>query len=511
VRPLRSLTAQQLPGTEDASYPFWSPDNKQIAFFSNGKMKRIDATGGPALKICDAPNGRGGTWNSAGVILFSPDNTTGLSLVSAAGGVPVVVTHAESSRMQDNHRWPMFLPDGNHFLYVTQSIGAGGASEKDVLIAGSLSDSSYRNELLHVSSNMEFTRGHLLYYQQKTLMARPFDPDKIQFTGDAIPIAEDVLYGSARSKASFSTSETGILLYQGGFTTRNRLVFVDRTGREVQSLVEGASLGNGKISPDGKIIVYAQEDPQVGTLDLWLYEIARQIRTRFTFDPVTESTPNWSSDGTTIVYSSAKGGRFALYAKSTTTSDSARLLYSSSSNNFASSWSTDGKYLLFFSTGDAKTKVDLYVLPLSGDHIPIDFLKTEFNEVLGQFSPDQRWVAYSSNASGQVEIYIRPFPNSGAQWQVSKSGGGFPIWGHDGKELYFATANRKLMSVAIKAVGAGIEIGEEHELFDLDSRGRAQISDVTADGSKFLISVLPAGLVQPITMVTNWDAEVRKK
>jgi Tol biopolymer transport system component len=511
VRPLRSLTAQQLPGTEDASYPFWSPDNKQIAFFSNGKMKRIDATGGPALTICDAPNGRGGTWSSAGVILFAPDNTTGLSKVSAAGGMPVVVTRPDTGLREDNHRFPIFLPDRSHFLYITQSIGAGGASEKDELIAGSLSDSSYRNELLHVSSNMQFTRGYLLYYQQKTLMARPFDPDKIQFTGDAVPIAEDVLYGSARSKASFSTSETGILLYQGGFTTRNRLVFVDRTGREVQSLAEGASLGNAKLSPDGKTIVYAQEDPQVGTLDLWVYEITRQIRTRFTFDPVTESTPNWSPDGTTIVYSSARGARIALYAKSRATSDSARLLYSSSFNNYASSWSADGKYLLFYSTGDAKTKVDLHVLPLSGDHTAIDFLKTEFIEVLGQFSPDQRWVAYQSDASGQFEIYIRPFPNSGAQWQVSKSGGSFPIWGRDGKELYFASVNRKLMSVAIKAVGTGFEIGEEHELFDMDLRGRAQVSDVTADGSKFLISVSPAGLVQPITMVTNWDAEVRKK
>jgi serine/threonine protein kinase len=511
VRPLRSLTAQQLPGTEDASYPFWSPDNKQIAFFSNGKMKRIDATGGPALTICDAPNGRGGSWSAAGLILFAPDNTTGLSKVSAAGGMPVVVTRPDAVRGEDNHRFPMFLPDGNRFLYITQSVGAGGASEKDELIAGSLSDSSYRNELLHISSNMQLSRGHLLYYQQKTLMARPFDPDKIQFTGDAVPIAEDVLYGSARSKASFSASETGVLLYQGGFTTRNRLVMVDRTGREVQSLAEGASLASAKLSPDGKTIVYAQEDPQVGTQDLWLYEIARQIRTRFTFDPVSENTPNWSPDGTNIVYSSARGARVALYEKSTATSDSARLLYSSSFNNFASSWSADGKYLLFYSTGDAKTKVDLHVFPFSGERTPVDFLKTEFVEVLGQFSPDQRWVAYQSNASGQFEIYIRPFPNSGAQWQVSKSGGNSPVWARDGKELYFASANRKLMSVAIKAAANRVEIGEEHELFDLDSRGPAQMSDVTADGGKFLISVSPAGLVQPVTMVTNWDAEVRNK
>jgi len=512
VRPLRSLVAQQLPGTEDAFYPFWSPDNKQIGFFTNGKMKKVDAVGGPVLTICEAQNGRGGTWNSAGIILFAPDNSTGLSKVPASGGTPVVVTHPDTIHSpEDNHRWPVFLPDGVHFLYVTQSTGISGASETGEIIAGSLTDSSYRNVLLHASSNIELTRGYLLYYQQKTIMARPFDMDKIQFTGDAVPIAQDILYGTARSKASFTTSDNGILLYQGGFTSRNRLVFVDRTGQEVQELAEGPAVGNGKLSPDGKTIVYAQEDTQVGTLDLWLYEISRGIRTRFTFDPATEGSPLWSPDGKTIAYSWAKGARIALYMKSAVTSDSSHLLYSSNLNNFPTSWSSDGKYILFHSVGDAKTKVDLHVLSLSGDHTATDFLKTEFNEVVGQFSPDMRWVAYISNASGQNEVYIRPFPNGGTQWQVSKSGGTSPLWRHDGKELYFISASRKLVAVQTKVVGDAIEIGAEHELFDLDSRGPAQPNDVTADGSKFLVSVFPAGLVQPITMVTNWDSELKKK
>jgi eukaryotic-like serine/threonine-protein kinase len=511
VRPLRSLTFLQLPGTDDAFYPFWSPDNKQIAFFSNGRLKRVDATGGPVLTICDAPNGRGGTWNSAGVILFAPDNTTGLSKVAAVGGAPVVVTRLDSSQKEDNHRFPMFLPDGVHFLYATQTVGAGGATEQDRVLAGSLSDSSYRTELFHASSNMAFVRGHLLYFQQKTLMARPFDPEKISFTGDAVPIAENVLYGTARSKASFSVSETGILLYQGGFTSLNRLVFIDRTGREIQSLAEGASLANARLSPDEKMLAYAQEDPQTGTLDIWLNEIARSVRSRFTFDPSTENNPVWSPDGKSIIYSWVRGARAGLYMKSAVTSDTAHLLYSSSTNNFSSSWSSDGMSLAFFSAGDARTKTDLWVLPLSGDHTAVPFLKTQFNEVLPRFSSDRRWVAYMSDASGQFEVYIRPFSNSGAQWQVSRSGGGLPLWKADGKELYFVSLNRRVIAVDIKSTPTGIEIGAEHELFDLDARGPAQISDVTADGSKFLVSVSPAGLTQPITMVTNWDAELKKK
>ena len=511
VQQLRSLIALQLPGTDDALYPFWSPDNREIAFFANGRMKRVDATGGPVLTICDAPNGRGGTWNSAGIILFAPDNTSGLSKVSAAGGAPSVVTRLDSSHREDNHRWPLFLPDGIHFLYTTQTTGAGGASEQDRVLEGSLSDTSFRTELFHASSNMAFVRGHLLYFQQKTLMARAFDPEKISFTSDAVPIAENVLFGTARSKASFTASGTGILLYQGGFTSLNRLVFVDRTGREVQSLAEGASLGNARLSPDQKIVAYAQEDPQTGTGDIWLNEIARGVRTRFTFDPATENNPVWSPDGKSIAYSWARGARASLYVRSAVTSDTAHLLYSSSTNNVATDWSSDGMSILFYSTGDAKTKVDLNVLPLNGNHEPVVFLKTQFAEVFGRFSADQRWVAYMSDASGQYEVYIRPFANSGAQWQVSKSGGITPIWRHDGKELYFISNSRKVIAVDLKASLAGIEIGAEHELFDLDARGPAQLTDVTSDGGRFLISVSPAGLTQPITMVTNWDAELKKK
>ena len=510
VRPMRSLTAQQLPGTAGANYPFWSPDNKQIAFFADGKLKRIDAAGGPALTICDAPNGRGGTWNSAGVILFAPENSSGLSKVSAAGGAPTVVTRPDTSRKEQNHRFPTFLPNGDHFLYMTQT-GSGGPSEQDEIVAGSLSDSSYRNALLHASSNMAVARGHLVYFQQKTLMARPFDSEAIRFVGDAMPIAEDVLYGQARSKASFSASVTGILLYQAEFTSHTRMTIVDRTGREVQSFFHRTLRGPGRLSKDGRIIAYGQEDLQKGTADIWLYDIGRAISTRFTFDAASEQDPVWSPDGASIVYSWFKGGHYDLYVKSANGTDTAQVLYSSGFNKFPANWSADGQYISFTSLGSARTKADLYLLPLSGDRKPIDVLKTEFNEALGKFSPDGRWISYFSDASGRGEVYIRPFPNSGAQWQVSKSGGGASYWRGDGKELYFVASNRKVMSVEITAKGNMLEIGREQALFDLDARGPASLFDVTGDGTSFLVSVAPAAQVQPITMVTNWDAEVKKK
>ncbi len=242
VRALRSLTAQQLAGTDGASYPFWSPDNKQIAFFADGKLKKIDAAGGPVLTICDAPQGRGGAWNSAGTILFSPTGSSGLSKVFAAGGASMVVTRSDISQQGQSHRFPIFLPDGDHFLYAIMAEGSG-PSERDSIIAGSLSDSTFRRVLLHASSNMAFARGHLLYFEQKTLMARPFDTDQLRFDGDAVPVAEDLLYFPARIKASFSASETGILLYQTEFTSHTRMTIIDRSGREVQSFFDRTLVG----------------------------------------------------------------------------------------------------------------------------------------------------------------------------------------------------------------------------------------------------------------------------
>jgi serine/threonine protein kinase len=510
VRSLNSLAALPLPGTEDATYPFWSPDSRFIGFFASGKLKKIEATGGPPLTICDAPQGRGGTWNNEGVIVFAPSNATGLSKVSAAGGDPTPVTRIDSSRHEVNHRWPWFLPDGKHFLYVNQT-STTGQTENDVIFAASL-DSSVNKVTLHAGSNMAYVNGYLLFVRQDNLMAQPFDPDKLEFKGDAVPIAQQIQYSALRSKGMYSVSQNGVLVYQsGGGTLPSKFEWFDRNGRESASFGDRTPNVVAVLSPDGKRIALDSYDEQSRNVDVWIYDIARGASTRLTFDQAVDVVPVWSPDGKSIVFSSNRKGHFDFYRKSCSGTGTEELLSESKLEKYATSWSSDGQYICYSTTGDPKTKWDLWILPLSGDRKPMPFLLTEFNEWVGSFSPDGRWIAYQSDESGRYEIYVRPFQGSEGKWQVSTGGGESPVWNHNGHELFFTSADRRLMAVDVKAAGSTFEAGTPHALFELDARGQGEWRDVSADGQRFLMSVTPGATSVPLTLVANWDNELRKK
>ncbi len=510
IRPLNSLLPLPLSGTDGAEYPFWSPDSRSIAFFAAGKLKKIDASGGPSLTICDATQGRGGAWNRDGIIIFAPSNADGLYKVSAAGGAPVRITHIDSTLHQVNHRWPFFLPDGKHFLY-TDMTSPTGANENDQVFVGSL-DSSINKPILHAGSNTIFTRGYLLFVRQENLMAQPFDPSSFALTGEAVPIAQQIQFANIRSKGIFSTSENGELVYQSsGGAQATRFIWFDRNGRESEIFGDRPIDNSASLSPDGRKIAFDSYDPQARNLDVWLYDLGKNVSTRLTFDPLADRNALWSPDGQTIVFSSNRKGHFDIYQKKADGTGAEEPLFISNVEKGATDWSRDGHYICLSVNGKPGTKWDLWILPMFGNRKPYPFLETEFSEWSGAFSPDSRWIAYQSDESGRYEIYVRPFQGAEGKWQVSTTGGLNPIWRPDGHELYYESAERKLMAVEVSGTGSTFQAGTPHPLFDIDSKGQGSIQAIAPNAQRFLLTVAPGASSVPVTIVMNWDAEMGKK
>jgi serine/threonine protein kinase len=508
LRALNSLAALPLPGTAGAQYPFWSFDGKTIAFFADGKLKRVDATGGPVTTICDAPNGRGGSWNQAGTIVFAPASDSPIHRVAAAGGMSSAITALDTARKETSHRWPSFLPDGEHFVYTTQV--SGGGSEGAIL-GGALGDSG-RTEILALSSNAAFVNGHLTYVRQNNLIAHPFDPGTLAFTGDPVPIAERLVHSEPRSRSIFSSSRNGILVYQAGSSRPPVVCIVDRNGKVLSQLKSGEVSNWADFSPDGKLIALDNYDTASKNYDVWIYDIARSISTRFTFDAAAESVPVFSPDGATVMFSSDRGKSTDLYVKGVGGMSGEELLFGSTLEKYVTSWSPDGASVLLSTRGDPKTKWDVLLLPLTGEKKPVPLCQSEFSEWLGMFSPDGRWVAYQSDESGRYEVYVRSVDPRGGKWQVSSSGGDRPHWPRRSNEIIYVSADRKVMAAAVKHSPASFEIIRTAPLFELNTRGVGTFHAVSSDGQKFLVQYSGAeGESSPVTLVVNWQEELKGK
>ncbi|MEP6707319.1 MAG: protein kinase, partial [Pyrinomonadaceae bacterium] len=468
VRPLDALTAQPLPGTDGISSPlFWSPESRFIGFFAGGKLKKIDASGGPPQTICDAPNGRGGTWNREGVILFAPNTSGPLHRVSAAGGASTAVTKLDESRRQTTHGWPYFLPDGHHFLYRIGGPGLSAQNENNGVYLGSL-ESQEQRLVLRTDTSAAYASGHLLFAREGTLMAQPFDEKSFQLTGDAFPIAEHLQFDFRGARAIFSVSENGVLAFQSGIARGNtQLVWFDRGGKQISQVSEPGFYRVPQLSPDGQKLAVSIFHPQAGGSDIWLYELSRNVPTRFTFDPAFDNSPVWSPDGSQIVFTSNRKGPYDIYQKASSGAGSEEVLFESNESKLATSWSADGRFIAFVITDTkANTKQDLWILPLSGDRKPFPFLQTQFNEFGAQFSPDGHWIAYVLDELGSNQVYIAPFPGPGGKRQVSRGGGTEPRWRGDGKELFFLASDAKLMAVEVSAKELTLEIGNAQPLFE---------------------------------------------
>jgi len=520
LRPLDGLQAQPMPNTEDARYPFWSPDNRYIGFFAQGKLRKIAAIGGPVQSLCDVADGRGGSWSRDDVIVFSPNGgiESLIQRVSASGGVPSDVT-----KVRTRHLFPVFLPDGRHFLYET-----AGTGERNGIYVASLDGKEDRRILLD-PSGVEFApsmpgsrTGDLLFLRENNLMAQPFDAARLQTTGEVFPVADGVALANANNFAPVAASENGVLLYWAGGSgatgAGQQIVWYDRAGKLLGTLTSPGIVQNPAISPDEKTIAFARQGSGTGGgMDIWLRDLTRGTDRRFTADPSQNVSPFWSSQGDRIVFASDRAGHLSdLYQKKINGAGQEEVLLSTRYPKFAYQWSRDGR-LIVYSEGGSRNHV--WVLPLgdSGQPKPTQFLRSEFNEVHGQLSPDNRWMAYASDVSGQREVYARTFPGADHELRISIAGGEQPRWRGDGKELFYVAADRKIYAVEVKASAGqnpSLEASAPVLLFDPHFTGGATNYfnyDVTADGKRFLAAAIPASdsaptTSPPVTVVVNWKA-----
>jgi eukaryotic-like serine/threonine-protein kinase len=507
LRPLDALDAQQLAGTEGGVSPFWSPDGRSIGFIAAGKLKKLDISGGPAQTLSDAVS-VGGAWNRDGVIVFSRSATEGLYRIPAAGGTPEPLTTLDKSRNEYTHAWPHFLPDGRHFLYVA------GASppEQSAIFLGSL-DSKQTRLLLGVESSVSYAPpGYLLYALEGTLVARPFDADRLELTGEAVPVVKQIGFTLGNARAHFSVSETGTLLYRPNPAAADtQLVWFDRAGKQLGTAGAAGHYSDIRLSPDGKRVAFQRLDTERGASDIWLMELARGTPSRLTFDPANDGDAVWSPDGVRVVFSSMREGLPNLYQKLSSGAGGEELLLKSDEAKFATDWSPDGRHVLYHAM--SRQSYDLWVLPLFGERRPEPFVRTDFQESSGRFSPDGRFVAYVSNESGRYEVYVQSFPASGGKWQVSNGGGASPRWRRDGRELFYLSADGKLMSVEVDGSSDRFEAGVPAPLFEprVGAISGDSPYDVAADGRRFLVKV-PVGenAPAPVTVVLNWTADLKR-
>jgi len=506
VRPRNAQHSRPLPGTEGATFPFWSADSHSLGFFTGGKLKTIAIEGGMPSDVCDAPFGRGGTWNADGTIVFAPDFQSALMQVPASGGTPKSVTVIDRSK-HDSHRWPYFLPDGKHFLYLAV-IHANNLDPNDAIYLASL-DGKENRLVMRGFTNVAYVAGRLLFMRDTTLMAQPFDPSTGMLQGDAERLAEDLLVDRTVWRAQFDASSNG-LVYASGGVMPWQATWYDRSGKQLGAASEKVfNLLNLRLSPDGSRV--ATEAGEANS-DIWIYDLKRQVNTRLTFGPGASSSPVWSPDGHWIAYGGVRGKNNLYRKPANGMGQEELLLEGDSTNRQPFDWSADGKFLLF-GVGDLSGTGQIWVLPLAGDHKPVPVTQNTFAAINAKFSPDRRWVAYSSNESGRQEVYVVPFGGGTGKWQISSSGGTQPVWRRNGKELFFWSAGNLLMSVPITLKTGVVEVGAAQQLFHFSNPlgivGVVSPYDVTADGQRLILITSPQQAPKSITLVANWTAELK--
>ena len=510
VRLLAGDDARPLEGTEGAQGPFFSPDGRSVGFFAEGKLKRVSVAGGPVLTLASAPDPRGGTWSANGVVLYTPDSQTGVHRVSAEGGPPSAVTVLDAAGNETTHRYPSFLPDGRRFLYLMRRAGAGAGHEPEIRV-GDL-ESPRHVKVAAVASNAASASGHVLYVHQGVLMAQPFDFSRLEVRGPAATVAADVLMDERFSRGVFSASQNGVLVHMSGkVQTKSQLRWMARDGRLLEPVGEPADYAFGgvpMISPDGSSAAMAIVNPDRGTSDIWIVDLASGLRRRLTVDDVDHFTCAWSSDGRSVYMNSLNSRekeRYSLSSRAADGTGSEGTLATSEYNLGPESASPDGRHVLY-SAADAQGAFNLFAVPVEGDRQPIVLAGGPTSEGSGQFSPDGRFVAYLSGESGREEIYVIAFPPTGAKWQVSQGGGAEPRWSRDGRELFYFNRENRLVAVEVKRSPAGFEPGASRTLLQFHGAVRGGWRyDISRDGTRFLVTTAAEGeTASPITVITDW-------
>ncbi len=515
LRPLNSFTARVIQGTESVQgFPFWSPDSRSVAFATGGKLKKIDLADGTVQSLCDIPFGdrRGfeGTWNRDGTILFFVGGTT-IYRVPATGGKPEPIPGMDQSRRDVLFRWPRFLPDGKHFLYLVTTAQEGTSEVFVATLDGKESKRLLTAQSSAIYANSPNGGGYLLFARDGALLAQPFDARNLTLTGDSIRVADQVRINS-NSRAFFSVSDNGTLVYDQFAEGENRqLTWFDRAGKQLETFSEKGTFIGLKLSPDQKRAAVSRRDPRTGVFDLYVIDVVRGATTRLSSGPFDVADFVWSPDSNYLAWVSVKGSTYQLLRKLASGSGQEEVLLESSKNIGPTDWSADGKFILYTDI-DPKSRRDIWVLPLEGDRKPYVFFQTPVDDTSAVFSPDGRWIAYRSSESGNPEIYVQTFPASGGKWPVSTAGGLSPVWRRDGKELFYITPDGKLMAVEIK-IGSTFEPGVPKLLFDVATARTLATSayDVSTDGQRFLfisgqLDTNPSSLA----VIVNWTAELKK-
>jgi eukaryotic-like serine/threonine-protein kinase len=525
VRRLDSLAAARLEGTQGAVYPFWSPDSKYLGFFSEdgkrrSKLMTINMSGGTPTTVCDLPttNSTGGTWSQTGVILFgvfeAVERTSGeIRRVSASGGTPQPATTIDSRTGERRHYSPYFLPDGRHFLYLAVGRTAGNPYEPNGLFVASL-DSSERTLVMPGGATAKFANGHVLFARESMLFAQPFDVTKLKLSGEEVLVADQLFVaGPTGAAGGFSVSNNGYLAYQGGTFPLSQLTWFNRKGESLGTVGERGFALDVKLSPDDSRAVVTSPATPFAKFDLWIHDLVKNVSSPLTFDAADELAPVWSPDGGRVAFTSNRTQDFAVYAKWATGAGTDELWLTGGKDTAPVSWSPDGQFLLYVSTAP-QTQQDLRVLSVP-DRKHRAFADTPFAELQGEFSPDGKWVAYVSNEPGRREVYAAPFPGPGDKIRISFAGGQFPRWrGNGPNQEIFYRRGRTLIAVAVSLERDRLRVTGETQLpINAQTRigfGFGAPYDVSRDGQRFLLNQLVETGEQPVTLVTNWMAGLRK-
>jgi Tol biopolymer transport system component len=515
VQVVGTPSANELAGTEGASYPFWSPDGANIGFFANGKLQKIAATGGAAQSLAKVSFARGGSWGSRNVILYAPDPGSSIWRINADGSNAAPFTDRQLEKGEDSHRWPRFLPDGNHFLY----LGARFQSDQELETGVYLSslDAKEKKLLIKARSNVGYADGHLFWLDEKgALRAAAFDLEHASVSSDSALIANSVGYQPSVYFGSFTVAGNGSVVYSPKASAAlSVLAWHDRAGKDLGHIGEAGVQANPAISPDGNRIAHDATDLKANNIDVWVTDLRKSSNMRFTFDPSEETNPVWTRDGNQIAYRSVAHGA-AVELKNASGMSAAKDLtlimhdtpgdaeFGGVLDIIPNSWSPDGKQIM--ASIQTLAMSTLVRIPASGGD-PVRFFHGQSGDATnGQISADGKWVAYASNESGDWEVYVTTYPGADGKWQVSRGGGGEPRWRGDVKEIFYLGPTGMLMAVPVD-VGETFSAGSPAPLFQV--RGRAQISstdlftyDLTKDGQRFLVNqyVKPAQIAPLIIL-----------
>ena len=495
--------ARPLPHAQSALNLSWSPDSRSVAFTTEGSLKRIELDGSGVQELGQVRSILlGAAWSREGVVLYSPSFNNVLYKVATSGGQGAPVTTLDHSRLERAHRFPQFLPDGRRFIFLAQAADP----QQSAIYLGAL-DHPRVTRLVGTETRAVYVPGYLLFARDGALMAQPFDDRSERMTGEPRMIADRVVIDSNSGWAAFSASETGVLVYQQAEPFPTELVWFTRTGKRLRAMGPPARYISPAVSPDGTRVALELPDERTGTHNIWILDAITGRASRLTFGRDGAHWPKWSPDGTRIVYASGRKGPWDLYVRSVSESASETLVLQSNSTKRATQWSSDGRFIVY--DEDAPGGTGLGVLPLTGDRVARPFTTGPHVEAQGQLSPDSRWMAYASNESGRFEVYVQPYPPSGAKWQVSTSGGGQPRWRPDGRELVYLTYDRTLMAVEVRDK-PHFQTGPPQRLFPV----RLEISrsslftgpfdhDMGPDG-QLMVTTLDQTSRPPLNLVVNW-------